>query len=333
MTEVNRFHIYMGSQLRQSGTIEDYSYILQRPIILSNPHHYFKVIVKQATIPYTFQQVNDNYNQFQYKMIRNSIDYGVRTLNILNGNYTILSLITQVQNQLLTDIDTLILGYVPTFNWTYDRDQMAVIFSFTPDAFNTSFTIYNLDNQVNTMLGVTVDSTFSNTGALVTTCSSNQPVNVSPITSLFIRSGSLKQSDLSRENIVTQDDISDILVQISILNQPTSWITYLNELNIENRILNGTINDLNIYLSDNRSYTLDLRGIDWSCVLTIIEVAPLEEDSFGIVRRDLKSSNQLVGDSMKLVPLQSGIAIPEDLTNKKIDVKALDIPQLSISRL
>lgn len=333
MSEVNRFHIYLSSSLRQEGEIEDYTFTLSRPIILSNPHHYFKVIVKQATIPYTFQQVNINYNQFQYKVVRNSIDYGVRTLSIKNGNYTILSLIQQVQTQLLTDINIIIPGYIPTFNWTYDRDQMAVTFSFTPDVINTSFTIYNLDKQINTMLGVTEDITFFNIGVLVTTAVSNQPVNISPITSLFIRSGTLKQNDLSRENLVTSDDISDILVQVAILNQPTSWINYLNELNIENRIVNGIINDINIYLSDNLSYGLDLRGVDWSCVLTIIEIAPIETiDSFNSVRMDLRHNHQLMNDALQMSDYQIGIPVPKE--QKKLQgQEKIKVPEIPIQQI
>jgi hypothetical protein len=335
MTEVNRFHIYLSSSLKQEGKIEDYTFTLSRPIILSNPHHYFKVVVKQATIPYTFQQINNNYNKFQYKIIRNSIDYGIRTFVIKNGNYTILSLITEVQTQLLTDLNIIIPGYIPIFNWTYDRDQMAVTFSFTPDLINTSFTIYNLDKQINTMLGVTQNITFFNVGSSITTATSNQPVNISPITSLFIRSASLKQQDLSRENLVNTDDISDILVQVPILNQPTSWITYLNDLNIENRIVNTIINDINIYLSDNLSFELNLRGIDWSCVITVIEVAPVENiDSFNTVRMDLRHNHQLMNDALQMSDFQIGIPVPKEENKKTQDPTfKIKVPEIPVKQI
>ena len=148
MTEINRFHIYTSSCKRTSGSIEDYDLILRRPIILQNPHHYFKVIVKEVTIPYTFQQVNDNFNQFKYRLTRGATTYPDRTLTITNGNYTILSLITEVTAQLNTDIHTYLPTYTPVFTWTYDRNNMFVTFSLTPDATNTTITILPLKDQI-----------------------------------------------------------------------------------------------------------------------------------------------------------------------------------------
>jgi len=323
MTEINRFHLYLSSSKRTSGSIEDYEFILQRPMLLTNSHHYFKVIVKQATIPYTFQQVNTNYNQFQYKLIRNAVDYGVRTFTVANGCYTIVSLLAELKAKWVADIQTYLPSYTPVFLFTYDRNAMAATLSFTPDATDTSFTVYPLVNQISTMIGITGLSTFSNVGSTVSPITSVQPVNVSPITSLYIRSGSLKQSDLSRENIVNTDDVCDILVQIPILNQPTSWIQYLNELAIENRILNSTINELNLYLTDNRSYSLDLRDIDWSCVLTIIEYEPKMDDAFHSVRKDIQGGSSGVGDALDRMEMKSGVPKAEDITNQRVSVKSI----------
>lgn len=320
MTEINRFHLYISSSLRNTGSIEDFTYILKRPILLSNSHHYFKVIVKEVTIPFTFQQITNNYNSFSYKLIRNSIDYGVRTITITNGNYNILTLIEEVKKKLLADIAIYLPTYQPTLNFTYDKDQMFVTFSFTADVTDTSFTIYPIQNNVPTMMGVTDTITFYSVGGVVTTASSNQPVNVNVVTSLFIRSSSLKQSDLSRENVINNDDSSDILLQVPILTQPTSWIFYTNELNIENRVLNTTINDINLYLSDTRNYTLDLRGIDWSCVVTIIEYQPAEESHLAQVRYNMRNDTTSLADSMEQVPLKMGVPQVKEIKNERIEI-------------
>jgi hypothetical protein len=323
MTEINRFHLYLSSAKRTSGSIEDYDFILQRPLLLTHPHHYFKVIVKQATIPYTFQQVNTNYNQFQYRMIRGGVDYGVRTFTLSNGCYTILTLLSELKTRWIEDIQNYLPAYTPAFSLTYDRNTMFVRLSFTPDSTDTSFTVYPLVNQISTMIGLMTLSTFSNVGATVSAIFSTQPVNVSPITSVYIRSASLKQSDLSRENIVNPDDISDILVQVPILNQPTSWIQYLNDLQLENRVLNTSINELNLYLTDNRSYSLDLRDIDWSCVLTVIEYEPRMDDAFHQVRKDFQGGMAGVGDALDRMELKPGVPKAEDLTNQRVDVKSI----------
>lgn len=325
MTEINRFHIYTSSCKKTSGSIEDYNLILRRPIILANPHHYFQVIVKQATIPYTFQQVNDNFNRFSYVLTRGATTYAQRTFSISNGNYNINSLITEVQAKLIADIQTYLPSYTPSFVWTYDRDNMFVTFSLTPDATNTTFTIKPLTDQVSTMMGVVSDTSFWNVGAIVSTGVSTQPVNISPITSIYIRSGTLKQSNLSTENLVDSDDTSDILCQIPIFGQPTSWIQYSNELEIINRVLNSSINDLNLYLTDNRSYSLNLRGIDWSCMLSIIEIEPPLEGQFHQARADIRNGLTSVNEVIQQNNLQKGI--PQA---KAVDsAKKVEVPDIS----
>jgi hypothetical protein len=297
--EINRYHLYLSSSKRQTGSIEDYNIALKRPIILKNPHHYFKVIVKEATIPYTYQQVNSNYNKFKYNLLRNGVQYPDKTISLNNGNYTILTMLKELSRCLSQDISSYVVGWNAQFNFTYDRNSMFCTFGIS-DNVNTSITIIPLQDQISTMVGVVNQCSFSNN----TQCLSTQPVNVSPITSLYVRSDSLKQSNLSTENIINKDDSSDILVQIPVLNQPTSWIQYQNELSIENQIVNSIINDVNLYLSDNRSYSLDLRGIDWSCLLTIIEYEGSEELHFkenrNIFKNGIQGMNDILNEGINL---------------------------------
>lgn len=293
---MNRYHIYTSSNRRQSGTNENYSSILMRPMILTNAHHYWKCIVKCATIPYVFSQVTTGYNQFSYVMTRGGVTYPQKTFTIDNGNYTINSLITEVTAKMVVNIHTYLPSYNPTFNWTYDRDQMWVDFLVTPDGTDTSFTIKPLADQISTMMGVVTDTTFYTVGALSYMGVSTQPVNVNPVTSLFIRSSTLKQSYLSSESIYEPDDSSDILCQIPLYGQPTTWIQYMNELTIENKLSNEIINDINLYLSDNRSNSLSLRGIPWSCMLTFIEIAPPINNYINEIRKDIRHGNAGVND-------------------------------------
>ena len=296
-----------------------------RPLILTNPHHYWKCIVKCATIPYTFQQVNTNYNQFSYVLTRGGITYPQKTFSIDNGNYTINTLITEVTTKLTMNIQTYLPSYTPSFNWTYDRDQMWVDFALVPDGVNTSFTIKPLADQISTMLGVVADTTFYTSGGLSYMGVSTQPVNVNPITSLFIRSSTLKQSYLSSESIYETDDLSDILVQIPLVGQPTSWIQYLNDLTIENRLSNEIINECNLYLSDNRSNSLSLRGIPWSCMITFIEMAPPIEDYLLNIRKDMRSNtngmNDVIDGDIKFQEYKKGIPVPEPIGVPKSEDK------------
>jgi hypothetical protein len=304
--EINRYHIYLSSAKKQQGIIEDYTIALKRPIVLKNPHHYFKVIIKEATIPYTFQQVNNNYNKFKYSLLRNGFQHPERTILLTNGTYTIISLLKELSTRLKEDISSY--SYNPDFNFTYDRNSMFCTLNLINDNVSSNtITIIPIESQINTMIGVINQCSFGNTGGVNFSCSSTQPVNVSPITSIFIRSDSLKQSNLSTENIVNPDDSSDILLQIPILSQPTSWLQYQNELNIENQIVNSIINNINLYLSDNRSYSLDLRGIDWSCMITVIEYEGVEELHFKENRNAFKNSIEGVNDIINEGILQKGV--------------------------
>jgi hypothetical protein len=156
-------------------------------------------------------------------------------------------------------------------------------------------------------------------------------VNVSPITSIYIRSGSLKQPNLSTENLVDSDDISDILCQIPILNQPTSWIQYLNDLTIENKVMNASINDLNLYLTDNRSYSLNLRGIDWSCLLTVIEIEPPLEASFHQARADIRQGLTSVNEIIANEQLRKGAPTVKEVSKDKVSVPDLTPPPIQMN--
>lgn len=322
--EINRYHLYLNSSKRQTGSIEDYNIALKRPIILKNAHHYFKIIVKEATVPYTFQQVNNNYNKFRYNILHNGVQYADRTISISNGNYTILTLLKELASKLTLDISSYVAGYNPSFNFTYDRNSMFCSFAVKYDGVsNNTITLLPLQDQISTMLGVVTQCSFGNNGATLVSCSSTQPVNVSPITSIFVRSETLKQSALSTENLVNRDDQSDILLQIPIVNQPTSWIQYQNELNIENQIVNAIINDVNLYLSDNRSYSLDLRGIDWSCLLTIIEYEGAEEQHFADSRNSLRRDFQPINDILSEgTVLNQGIPVIKPQGRPIIDARS-----------
>jgi len=304
--EVARYHMYLDSDQRATGSNEDYTFFLKRPILLSHPLHYFRIIIKEAVIPYTFQTVTSGYNTLKYVLQRGATTYPVSTITIPNGNYNINDLITIVNTYLTKDVYGLTSGYSPIISMVYNRATMLVTFSITNhDSVITYITIQpntGIGNGVATMLGIGTAITFGYSGTNVDTiATSTQPVNTSPITNVFIRSGTLKQAQ-TVENLTTGNysDFSDILQLIPIYNQPVSWIHYLNELNIENRLTNTIISEMNLYLTDNRGYAgFNLQNIPWSCTVTIIEErdqALLQSDVY-LQSQNIKRSlsNQAIG--------------------------------------
>ena len=69
-------------------------------------------------------------------------------------------------------------------------------------------------------------------------------------------------------------DPSDILCKLQVYTPPKSWIFYNGELGLSAKIVNPVIDKIDIYLSDNYSFALDLNNNDWTFRITFIEFMP-----------------------------------------------------------
>jgi len=302
VTVVNKYHLYLESTKRASGTNENAYYNLRRPIFKSSPFNYFDVSVVQANVPYSFFNITDqngDYNSMQWYLARGgsypstTYIYGSpsapKTVKVPNGNYTILSLITAIQTGIIAD---LVANYPsfsnPQWTWTYDRDTLNVNFYMTAsDATTTTFYFmpssvshgglaYNMG--ISTLLSYGYDNFGVPQpiniidGVKTAGANSDSAINVAPITSLLVRSSSFQQNR-SYEWIAITDDISDIMIRLPIQTVGTTFIQYVNEGNISNQVKNEYIDQINLYLTDNRSYNpISLAGLSWMCVLEIKEI-------------------------------------------------------------
>ena len=301
-TVINKYHLYLESTQRTSGTNENAVYRLSRPIFKSNPFNHFDIAVVQSNIPYSFFNItnqNGAYSSMQWYVARGvsypSTIYIVgspsapRTVTVPNGNYTILSLITAIQSGIIGDLTSNFPTFpTPTFTWTYNRDTLTVNFVLTGTD-GTPTTYYFMPSSVahgglaynmgiTSLLSFGYDSSNvsqpTNIINNVKTSGANgqSAINVAPITSILIRSSTLQQNK-SYEFIAITDDISDILVRVPILTVGTTFLQYVNEGNISNQIKNEFIDEVNLYLTDNRSYNpISLAGLSWMCVLEIKEI-------------------------------------------------------------
>ena len=216
------------------------------------------------------------------------------TLNILPGNYSITSLCTQVIYQLVNYLNYFVAGYITftasMFSFSYSRDTMKVNFQFISSG-GYVITFYFLpsivvDGGLAYNFGITSQIDFGTNGAgssepvtfpayvyePVYGAFSTQNINCAPITSLMIRSDYLKQNR-SVEFVAITDDLSDILLQVPIQTIGTTFITYDNATSVTNRLKNGVIDQVSLYLTDDRTYdVLDLNGLDWSVMMEIAEI-------------------------------------------------------------
>lgn len=298
---INKYHLYLKSSQRTTGTNENATYYLSRPLYKQHPLNQFEVSVVQANIPYSFFNItnqNGAYSSMQWYLARGgtypstTYVYGspssLKTVIIPNGNYTIVSLITAVQNGIVSDLIANYPSYIPTWSWTYNRDTLTVNFLLTGnDGIPTTFYFvpssvidgglsFNMGittllqfgyNSINIPQPVNIINNVKTSGA-----NAQSAINVAPITSLFIRSGTLNQNR-SYEFVAISDDFSDILARCPIQTVGTTFIQFTNEARISNRIKNDYIDVVNLYLTDNRSYNpISLAGLDWMCVLEIVEL-------------------------------------------------------------
>jgi len=283
MTELNRYNLFLSSTQRTSGTVENPNYILSRPLFKLHPHSNWLVKVTNATIPYSFQQICSGYNMLTYSMTRTAFTpISNASISVSPGNYTINSLLAAVSTALSNDVQSrTAFGYSPNFVFSYTSATLKVSFQVTGTDSNTTLFTFKpsslLLGGLAYNMGITSPSgvSFGYTNYVVYTVGySNALVNIAPITAVFIRAMTLTQN-MSYEFIANKDDFSDILIQIPIGTVGGTIIQYENQSDIRVQIKNDYIDQLQLYLSDNRSFSLantGLNGLDWSCVIEFIEI-------------------------------------------------------------
>ena len=284
MTEINNYHFYINSSNRTSGTSNDFSYMLKRPIILTNSSHHLEIKVKACSIPYSFTQVLAPYNILNCDVNiggvyidENTISGGTNYLNnlltITPANYNITTLLAEVSTQLLTFLN---LGSTTILNtaFTYNLNTLKIRLSLTGTYPYTIFVRFKTASvDMTKMLGITTEKWFGKTTVIPVFVNGDQPVNLYPISNLFIRSTSLLQTT-AYENMFSQNDVSNILVQIPIRTQSNTYITYTNELDIRSRLTNSVVDNINLSISDSRAYAISLNNLDWNVMISIYEIRP-----------------------------------------------------------
>lgn len=273
MEVVATYHLYLSSSYRTAGTSSNWTMNLQKPIVLQNPNNHFSLRVGSAEIPYVFKLLNSTNNVISFTVVRGSTYNG--TFTISTGNYTILSLLTEFKNQLFTSINTLTGWDGSTLaSLVYNRATGKVSLTVVgTDSVATTITVGINSPLFLRCLGFTTSFVFGYTSPTVrTTATSSQNVNVSQNTSIYIRSNTFNQSH-SYEAVIGSNSLTDVIAKVPINAQPQSYLLWTNTVDLENEINNRLIDSINLYLGDAQSKELDLGNLDWSCRLTIKEMA------------------------------------------------------------
>lgn len=271
MSIINTHNLFLSSAKRRSGTTDSFQTSLFKPIILESPNNWFTVRVGSAEIPYVFKLINSSNNTVEFTLVRNAVTY-IGSLTLTPGNYNILTLLSEFKSKLTTAISTLS-GWVSdsVMTFTYDRSSGFVTFSIVGvDSIATTLEIRS-GNVFLKCVGMTASFTFGYTSPVSrTTATSTQNVNVSQNTAIYIRSDSFAQNS-NIENIVIDNEVSNIIAKIQVNATPQSYILWTNPTDLEVKITNRVIDTVSLYLGTSTNYTTDLGNLDWSLRLTINE--------------------------------------------------------------
>lgn len=276
MVEVIKSYVlYLNTREANTGTSNNCTWIFTTPIVLTNTNNRFLVSTPMIELPYSFSQVNTTNYNLPYTFVSSGGDnFTSTTMNIPEGNYNI----NQLQTQLITSLVNDIMGlHTPrvavtaaNFNFTYSPQTGFTTMSMTG---LTSTVTITLKFSVSYVLGIMngFPQTDVSFGTSILPLVSPNKVMVNPITSIYIRSDTLKFQN-NYEAIVQTYQNSDVVAKIPVTTLPNSIIYYRNDQ--KSMISNKFLPNLNLYVSDNlsTSYTLDLQGVNYGIAIQIDEV-------------------------------------------------------------
>lgn len=283
---VKTYTYFFDSKYRLAGSPAYHPLFELDPILqLGDANNYFELEVITADIPYTYHSLDIPNNTLTMSVIvpAHSINTNV-TLTIPAGNYSILTindmLITQYTAALVT------LGFTnpnqrPELSIIYNRSTSKDTFQLV-DGPNENWTIkikwsdsdilaeyFGFDSSVDTELYYYTGHTNSSVNG-----TSLYVVNVSPISSLYLRSNTLDQTIQNQEFLVESlSTTSSILAQVPIQFNYMTWIFYSSN-GFKVKLQNQQLKQLDLYFTALTYDEIRFRGAHWKMQLRIVEVRP-----------------------------------------------------------
>ena len=222
MNEITRYTFHVNSDKRSSGTSTDMTLSLKNTITLKSINSSFYIDVHSANIPFSFYQLSSEINALQ--CVFTDQFGGPKTVNVslTVGNYTTVSVLTELSTQLIAVAQQSAGGYVPftpVLNFSYSTTTAKSTYIMTGPA-NASIQMNFATNQVlGTFFGFTTNKLIS---SVLSVTSTNTCV-ANPVNYLLIRSGNLIQSN-NREYIIEADVFSDILYRVPVGTSQNTWL-------------------------------------------------------------------------------------------------------------
>lgn len=246
MSEIDSIQLYLNSRyadtIYNESTGANSSVLFTFPYISCPSNFYINISVVNATIPFSFYQINQ-YNQtiaLQYT----GFDPVFYNINV--GNYN--------SNQLAAWITTNIPNFVCTYNVITNKFKFVSTLG--------QFTILTAQTTARELLGLSPSDVqnISSGGIL----NSQYAINLASVRSIQIR------SNYNTGNITTLEaNVQNDLASIPVLTLPNSLITYTNPNNFRSNLYINEINNIQIQLLTQDGIPLDLNNQYFNITLQI----------------------------------------------------------------
>jgi hypothetical protein len=319
-TVVAEYSYEFDSSYRVAGTNAAPSFQLPSNVYLSHSDNYFEVQVMSVEIPYSFYTVVAPYNTVKvYHATSGTASYNSTVLSTIEpGNYTIDELLEALRLIFIALI-TATAAPVPVLSFTYSSKTGKVTLAYVSLAagYNQTLSIdWNLSPVLMPgMFGFTnTFNDFSITSAGVkTSLTSPNAANVSPITSVSVRSSSLNQSSKYLERMgSSQWRQSTILASVPVQAPRNSWIFYDNLEQVV-RLQQQSIDTIDLYVTSTTFDPINFNGIPWRIIMTIREKRA-EHDVAGDNMIRMSRGRTQVGSK----GLQGGLLIDEAIKKPRL---------------
>jgi len=236
----------------------DFSIILKKTLTKKSDE-LFKIIIQSAQIPYTFSNTNNSNNYIDWK--ENNI---LKTpIQISSGNYNILELVSEIENQLNS------ISSFSSDNYTLSYDEIKNKVSITSSSSQNTEFLFNSGANVSKSIAKQIGYTNDNDITINNSASSTSDsfVDLIRIHSLFIRSNLASNNTLDSESLTN----TDILVNIPITSNPLEIINYQYYEGMSYALIEiDKITEISIQLTDQNGNIIDLgKKIDWELLLNI----------------------------------------------------------------
>ena len=303
MTTIKEYNLFLDSKYRTNGENASPTFLLDEPIRLENDNNYFEAQIVSVDIPFSFKTLYSPQNILPISFVcpQHSINTS-GNLTIPEGNYSITNLLDVLVTK-ITDFISIgaFVNSLPTLDFVYSRETGRATLNIIAGTGAHTVTITLYWSQADILaeyfgFNYTTNTVLSYTAADVVTSTnfvSPYNVNVSPITSLYIRSTSLNQVATNQEQLVEQKfTTSDILLKVPVNTFYNSWITYENP-NFSVKLNNKSILDIQFFMTSLTYDAIIFQGVHWRIHLQIREI---ETDLTKLIKRETANLISQMGD-------------------------------------